>query len=277
MRKLALIFVFAAGLAVSVLGLPALADSGPTSTSTQASTTASTSTTTTTTTSTPTSTVTVTTAAPAVTTTPDTRPPIHWFAGSVSSVGDGSLTVGALWTGPNDGALNGQSVTVAVSDHTRIFGPRHRPIALASIQQGQLVGVHAAGSDLSSLTAVAIRVWCNCHWVGGTISSIGSSSFNVAVTRTGPYDTVLDNHDVTMQVNDYTVYLRGRRRFRLGFSDLKVGEGVGVVFSANGFFKAPGFDPTTATFTAKRVHVWGVRQVPLPSSDASSSAQVSAT
>jgi hypothetical protein len=274
MRKLALIVVFAAGLAVSVLGLPAFADSGPASTSTQTSTTASTTTTTTTTSSTPTSTVTVTTPAPAVTT-PNGHPPVHWFAGSVSSVGDGTLTVGVLWTGPNDGSLNGQTVTLAVSDHTRIFGPGHRAIALASIQQGQLVGVRAAGADLSSLTAVRIRVWCNCHWVGGTISSVGTSSFDVAVSRTGPYDTVLDNHEVTMQVNQYTVYLGGRRRFRLGLSDLKIGEGVGVVFSADGFFKAPGFDPTTATFTAKRVHVWGHRQVPPPSSDASSSAQVS--
>ncbi len=130
---------------------------------------------------------------------------------------------------------------------------------------------------MSSLTAVAIRVWCNCHWVGGTISSVGSSSLGVAVTRTGPYDTVLDNQTVTLQANEYTVYLRGRRRFRLGFSDLKVGEGVGVVFAADGFFKAPGFNPATATFTAKRVHVWGLRQVPPPSSDAGSTAQVAAS
>ncbi len=271
MRKLALVFVFAAGLAVSVLGLPAFADSGPTSTSTS---TLSTSTSTTATSST--STVTTTVPAPAVTA-PDFHRQIHWFAGSVSSVGDNSLTVGVLWTGPNDGALNGQTVTVAVSAHARIFGPRHRPIALASIQPGQLVGVHAAGGDLSSLTAVAIRVWCNCHWVGGTISGIGSGSFNVAVTRTGPYDTVLDNHDVMLQASQYTVYLQGRRRFRIGFSDLKVGEGVGVVFAANGFFKAPGFDPSTATFTAKRVHVWGAHQVPQASSDAGSTAQVAAS
>jgi len=275
MRRLALIFVFAAGLAVSVLGLPALADSGPATTSTVTTTTASTSTTTTTT-STPTSTTTVTVPAPAVTT-PNNRPHVHWFAGSVSSVGDNSLTVGVLWTGPNDGSLNGQTVTVAVADHARIFGPRHRPIALASIQPGQLVGVRAAGNDLSSLTAVAVRVWCNCHWVGGTIGSIGTSSFTVAVTRTGPYDTVLDDQTVTIQANQYTVYLGGHRRFRLTFSDLKAGEGVGVVFAADGFFKAPGFNPATATFTAKRVHVWGLRQVPPPSSDSSSTAQVSAT
>src|SRR5579871_3072302 len=173
MRKLALVVVFALGLAVSVLGLPALADSGPASTSTQTSTTAST--TTTTTASTSTSTVTVTNPAPAVTT-PNGHVPVHWFAGSVSSVGSGTLTVGVLWAGPNDGSLNGQTVTVAVSDHTRIFGPGHRPIALASIQQGQLVGVRAAGTDLSNLTAVRVRVWCNCHWVGGTIRSIGNSS-----------------------------------------------------------------------------------------------------
>ena len=52
-------------------------------------------------------------------------------------------------------------------------------------------------------------------------------------------------------------------------------EGVGVVFSANGFFKAPGFNPATATFTAKRVHVWPKRRVPPASSDASAAAGVS--
>jgi hypothetical protein len=268
MRKLALILIFAAGVLLSVLGLPAFADAGPSTSSTTTSTPASTVTTTVT------STVITTVTAPA-STTPTSRPHKHWFAGSVSAVGSNSLTVGALWTGPNDGSLNGQTVTLAVSDHTRIFGPRHRPIALAAIQPGQLVGVRATGGDPSSMTAVRIRVWCNCHWVGGTISSIGTNSFDLSVTRTGPYDTVLDNHDVTMQVDDLTVYIQNRRHRRLGFSDLKVGEGVGIVFAANGFFKAPGFDPTTATFTAKRVHIWGARQVPPPSSDASAAAQVS--
>jgi hypothetical protein len=266
MRKL--ILLFAVGGLLSGASLPAFADSGPA---------------TTTTTTTQTTTTGATGAASTTTTTPapNSRPHLHWFAGSVSVVGGSSLTLGVLWTGPNDSPLNGQSLTVTVSDQTRINGPHQKPIALAQIQVGDLVAVRASGDATSGLTAAKIRVFCNCHWVGGTIASItpgassGTGSLTVAVTRTGPYDTVLDNTTITLQANADTVYLRGPHKARLGFSDLQVGEGVGVVFSANGFFKAPGFNPATATFTAKRVHVWPKRQVPPASSDASSAAGVS--
>jgi hypothetical protein len=204
-----------------------------------------------------------------------TQPQRHWFAGSVSAVGSSSLTVGVLWTGPHDGSLNGQTLTVGVPTNTRINqGPHGRPIALAQIVPNDLVAIQASGTSAASLTASRIHVYCNCHWIGGTISSLGTggTSFNVQVSRTGPYDTVLGGHDVTLQVNDDTVYLRGSRRHRIGFGDLQVGDGVGVVFAANGFFKAPGFDPTTATFTAERVHVWNHRQIPLVSSDAGAAA-----
>ena len=64
---------------------------------------------------------------PATTTTPTTTAPTkpgHWFAGAVTGVGSNSLTVGVLWTGPNDGSLNGQSVTVAVDrQHPDQQGP----------------------------------------------------------------------------------------------------------------------------------------------------------
>jgi len=208
-----------------------------------------------------------TTAAPA-------QPQRHWFAGSVSAVGSSSLTVGVLWTGPHDGSLNGQTLTVSVPTNTRINrGPHGRPIALAQIQPNDLVAVRASGTSAAALTASRIHVYCNCHWVGGTITSLASgTSFTVQVSRTGPYDTVLNGHNVTLQVNADTVYLRGSRRHRIGLGDLQVGDGIGVVFSANGFFKAPGFNPSTATFTAKRVHVWNHRQIPLVSSDASAAA-----
>ena len=61
---------------------------------------------------------------------------------------------------------------------------------------------------------------------------------------------------MTLQVNGATVYLKGKDKTPIAFSDLKVGDRVGVVFAADGFFKAPGFDPSKATFTAKRVHDW---------------------
>ncbi len=202
----------------------------------------------------------------------------HWFAGTVTAVGQDSLTVGVLWTGPNDGSLNGQSVTVAVTDHTRINeNRRHHPIALADIAVGDLVAIRAAANPPGVLTAARIHVFCNCHWIGGRIASVGSTSFTLEVKRSGPYDTVLKNTTVTLQVNASTVYIRGRHgQRRIGFSDLKVGQPAAVVFSADGFFRAPGFDPTKATFVAKRVRVVNPHETPTATADASVTANVAA-
>jgi hypothetical protein len=180
-----------------------------------------------------------------------------------------------LWTGPHDGSLNGQSTTVAVDQNTQVTGPGHASEQLSDIQTGDLVAVRAVGigQDLSSLTAVQVRVYCNCHWVGGTIESVGSDSVSVEVARTGPYDTVLAGQTVTIDVNGSTQYLEGRDKSPIGLDDLSNGEKVGIVFSANGFFKAPGFDPSNATFTATRVHAWEGKQVPFASSDGSALAQ----
>jgi hypothetical protein len=198
------------------------------------------------------------------------KPHSHWFAGSVSAVGGNSLSLDVLWTGPKDGQLNGTNVTVSVGSDTEIVSGKDKTaVPLSSIQPGDLVGLRATSADatLASLTATHIRVWCNCHWIGGTISAIGGSSINVQVARTGPYDTVLKDTNVTIQVNGSTSYLRGKSKTPISFSDLKVGDGVGVIFGANGFFKAPGFDPEKATFTASKVHAWQKKQVPPASSD----------
>jgi hypothetical protein len=203
------------------------------------------------------------------------KPRAHWLAGSVTAVGSDSLSVNVLWTGKHDGQLNGQTVTLAVDANTQIVAGRDKtPEPLSSIQTGDLVGVRATSSDaaMTSLSAVRIHVYCNCHWVGGTISAIGSDSISVQVARTGPYDTVLNGRDVTIQVNASTTYIRGKDKTPIGLGDLKVGDGVGVVFAASGFFKDPSFDPSTATFTAKRVHVWQKRQVPPAASDAGATA-----
>jgi hypothetical protein len=221
-------------------------------------------------------------AAPATTTSATPLAPrahAHWFAGSVSSVGGASLGVGVLWTGPHDGSLNGQNVTVQVDANTQIVsGPNRVTEQLSNIQNGDLVGVLATGtgSDLTSLTATRIRVYCDCHWVGGTIAAIGTSSLALQVAKTGPYDTVLNGRSVTIGVDSSTLYVAGKDKSPIGLSDLSVGEHVGIVFSANGFFKAPGFNPATATFTAKRVHAWAHRRVPPSSSDSASAAQAGA-
>ena len=207
--------------------------------------------------------------------TPAARVHVHWFAGSVTSVGSDSVSLNVLWTGPHDGRLNGQTVNVAVGSGTTIVNGKDGSSAqLSDIKSGDLLGVRATASDstLTSLTATHMRIWCNCHWVGGTISALGGSSLDVQVARTGPFDTVLNGKDVPIQVNGATLYVKGRPKTPIGYSDLKVGDRVGVVFGASGFFKAPGFDPSTATFTAKRVHDWQKQPVPSPTSDAGSTA-----
>ena len=45
-----------------------------------------------------------------------------------------------------------------------------------------------------------------------------------------------------------------------------------VLTAASGFFKDPGFDPGTATFTALRVHYWPGDATPSVSSDADAAA-----
>ena len=80
----------------------------------------------------------------------------HWFAGSVSSVGSSSLTVGVLWTRQHDDSLDGQVTTVAVNSDTQInSGKDKTSISLSDIQTGDLVAVVASGSgsDLTTLTA----------------------------------------------------------------------------------------------------------------------------
>lgn len=199
----------------------------------------------------------------------------HWLAGSVSAVGADSLTVGVLWTGKHDTELNGQSVSLAVDANTQIVSGKDRTsIPLSNVKPGDLVGVRVTSADktLTSLTAARVHVNCNCHWIGGTISAIGSDSISVQVARTGPFDTVLNGKPVTLQVGSSTAYLRGKAKTVIGFSDLKIGDGVGVVFAASGFFRAPGFDASTATFTAKRVHAWAKKAVPPASSDSGAAA-----
>ena len=194
----------------------------------------------------------------------------HWFAGSVTAASSSSVTLNVLWTGKQDGQLNGQSVSVALDANTQIVYGKDK----SSIAPGDLVGIRATATDktLASLTATKIHVFCNCHWIGGTISAIGSSSLSIQVARTGPYDTVLKDKNVTVQVDGSTTYIKGKDKTQISLSDLKVGDGVGVVFSASGFFKDPNFDPSSAMFTAKRVHLWAKKQVPPPSSDSSAAA-----
>ena len=161
-------------------------------------------------------------------------PNAHWFAGSVASAGSGSVSVNVLWTGKHDTQLKGTTVTVGIDSSTEIAYGKHQ----SSIDPGDLVRVVAVDT-----TAKRIHVNCNCHFAAGTLDAISTSQLRVAVKRTGPYDGVLKDHNVTFQIGSASL------------PNLSIGDRVAVVFSSTGFFRDPGFDPTTATFTVLRVRV----------------------
>ena len=122
---------------------------------------------------------------------------------------------------------------MAVPSNTRINGPHHGPIALAQIQAGELVSVLASGDSSSSLTAARIHVYCNCHWVGGTIASrIGQlqhPGWPHGAVRHRPQGAERDDPR-----EQRTPCISGGPVGRIAFSDLQVGQGAGVVFSADG-------------------------------------------
>ncbi len=177
------------------------------------------------------------------------------FAGAVTSASSSSVSLDVMVTGKHDTQLKGTNVTVALDSSTQIVYGKGQ----TSIEPGDLIRVRAVAADatLASLTAKEIHVNCNCHFVAGTLGSVGSSSFAVSVSRTGPYDTVLNGNAVTFQVNGSTVFVQGKDKAAGAISGLKSGEKVAVVFAASGFFKDPSFNWQTATFTAKHVRYAG--------------------
>lgn len=181
------------------------------------------------------------------------RPHAEAFAGAVTSASSSSVSLDVLMTGPHDTQLLGQTLSVAIDSSTKIVYGKGQ----SSIETGDLVGVGALGSSTGTLTARRIHVDCGCHFAAGTLGSVGSSSFAVDVSRTGPYDTVLKGNAVTFQVNGSTVFVQGKDKAAGAISDLKTGEKVAVIFAASGFFKDPSFNWQTATFTATHVRYAG--------------------
>jgi len=183
------------------------------------------------------------------------RPHLGAFGGSVVSASSSSVSVAVLVTGPHDTYLEGQTVDVAIASSTKIVYGKGQ----SSIAGGDLVRIRAVGVSSSSttLTARQIHVDCNCHIAAGTLGSVGSSSFAVNVSRTGPFDTVLKGNAVTFQVNGSTVFVQGRSTTGGSISDLKTGEKVAVIFSSSGFFRDGRFNWQTATFTATHVRYAG--------------------
>jgi len=197
---------------------------------------------------------------------PTTRAHGLFLAGSVVSAGSGQMTVDVVWTGKNDTQFDGKQVSVAITADTKIEYGKGQ----TSIDPGDLVRIHATAADaaLSTLTARKIHVNCNCHWVGGTLTAISPGLIRVNVSRTGPYDKVLNGNEVKIGLDSSTQYVEGKDKHRINLSDLSIGDKVGVVFSASGFFKDPNFDWHTATFTAKLVHLHrGKGEAPTPAGD----------
>ena len=123
---------------------------------------------------------------------------------------------------------------IGIDSSTEIVYGKHQ----SSIDPGDLVRVVAVDT-----TAKRIHVNCNCHFAAGTLDAISTGQLRVAVKRTGPYDGVLKDHNVTFQIGSASL------------PNLSIGDRVAVVFSSTGFFRDPSFDPTTATFTVLRVRV----------------------
>jgi hypothetical protein len=186
----------------------------------------------------------------------DSPPAAHarglFLAGSVVSADSGHVTVDVLLTGKHDTQLDGKQVSVAIASDTAIvYGKGH-----SSIDPGDLVGIHATSADasLSTLTARRIHVRCNCHVAAGTLTAISPGLIRVNVKRTGPYDTVLNGNEVKFDVDSSTKFVQGKDK-TITIGDLSIGDTVGVVFGASGFFRDPNFDWQDATFTAKVVHL----------------------
>ena len=94
---------------------------------------------------------------------------VHWFAGSVASVGGDSLTVNVLWTGPKDGQLNGTTVTVGVTGSTTIVNGKTKAAAqLGDIVPGDLVSLRATAADATLATEPANQ------WARGCLAGMPS-------------------------------------------------------------------------------------------------------
>jgi len=177
----------------------------------------------------------------------------HFLAGSVVSAGSGQVTVDVSLTGKHDQQLDGKQVVVAVTTDTKIVYGRGQ----SSIDPSDLVGIHATAADatLSTLTARRIRVACNCHFAAGKLTAISPGLIRVDVARTGPYDKVLNGNEVKFDVDSSTKFVEGKAKKPITIGDLSIGDTVGVIFGASGFFRDPNFNWQDATFTAKLVHL----------------------
>lgn len=176
------------------------------------------------------------------------KAPARWFAGAVTAVGPGSLTIEVDRTGERATDLIGQTIAVSVPAGTPVrLGQGRKPIALTDVQVGWPARVAAMQDAAGGWTAKRIHVGRGNHWFAGRLTAVGSGSITVAVKRTSKHDRQLKGNILVIPVDSSTQYLLGKDRMSISLADLTVGSRVGVVAHS------PGGDLSQG-ITAVRVH-----------------------
>jgi hypothetical protein len=177
-----------------------------------------------------------------------TRTHTRWFAGAVTAVGPGSLTVKVDRTGRRATELLGQTIAVSVPAGTPVrLGREDEAIALTDIQVGWRARVAATRDTAGAWAARRVHAGRGNHWFAGKLTAVGSGSITVAVGRTGKHDRQLRGQTLVVPVDASTQYLLGKERTTISLGDLIVGRRVGVVVHSPGGDLAQGM-------TAVRVH-----------------------
>ena len=168
------------------------------------------------------------------------------FAGRVTAVADGSLSVAVERAGK--GVTEGSTVTVALDVSTRFTGKGAQ--SASEVQTNDAVGVTATVAADGSLTAERVNdvTAVHNHWIGGTVESVTATTLAVAVARTGDHDTELLGKSVTLALGSGTV-IKGKAETPGTLADIAAGQTVGVQFTARGRDYSTGL-------TVVRVHIW---------------------
>jgi hypothetical protein len=151
-----------------------------------------------------------------------------YFAGKIVSVGPSSLQVLVSKTGRHDGQLQGKQLEVAVDAKTQIRS-EGKSLSLADLKAGERVAIRASTSAAAldqGLVAEKIRVQLRRLYFAGKIVSVGPSSLQVLVSKTGRHDGQLQGKQLEVAVDAKTqIKSEGKS---LSLADLKAGERVAI-------------------------------------------------
>jgi len=170
------------------------------------------------------------------------RAPGRSFAGAVTAVGPGSLTIAVDRTGKRATELLGRTVTVSVPAGTPVrIGKHAKPIALADVQVGWRARIAATQDAAGGWTARRVHVGRGNHWFAGKLTAVGSGSITVDVKRTGRHDRQLKGRTLVVPVDSSTHYLLAKQKSAISLGDLVVGSRVRVVVHSPGGRLSEGF------------------------------------